>query len=132
MFSRVFKFNQEVVGLEPRKLDILEREEKAWLASCLREEVTELEISDQVVHQVDAVIDSIIFAMGGLFRLGLTEEQAQACFDAVMDANFEKKAGQLKRRFHKGVADAVKPEGWVGPEQRIAEILNVEIEEPEE
>ena len=76
-----------------------------------------------MVDQVDALVDTVIFALGGLARLGLTEEQAEACFNAVMDANFEKKRGTKESRAVEGVADAIKPEGWVGPEQRIKAIL---------
>lgn len=125
MFRRVFDFNARVVGIQPRLPGFVPHGEKEWLVGVLREEAQELLESTDLVDQVDALIDSIVFAMGGLYRLGLTEEQARACFEAVMDANFEKKSGQKKGREVEGVKDAVKPEGWVGPEERIREVLNV-------
>lgn len=125
LFKRVFLFNEVVVKIAPRPLKPLKPDEKDWLVMALREEATELADSTNLVDQVDALIDSIIFATGGLYRLGLTEEQALQCFHAVMDANFEKKAGQKPTRVVGDVADAVKPAGWVGPEERIGGILNV-------
>lgn len=125
LFKRVFLFNEAVVKIARRPLQPLKPQEKDWLVMALREEATELSDSTNLVDQVDALIDSIIFATGGLYRLGLTEEQALQCFHAVMDANFEKKAGQKPGRIVGDVADAVKPAGWVGPEERIRGILNV-------
>lgn len=127
MLTRVFDFNAKVVGIEPRRLGEITpgHPEISWLVGVLQEEAQELAKAETLVDQVDALIDSIVFAMGGLYRLGLTEEQALECFHAVMDANFEKKAGQKKGREVEGVKDAIKPEGWKGPEARIKEILNV-------
>lgn len=123
MFKRVFDFNQNVLGIDPRLPLALAGNEKDWLVGCLHEEAEELEDSTDIVDQVDALVDSIIFATGGLYRLGLSVEQAEACVAAVMDANFQKKAGQKEGRIYEGVADAVKPEGWQSPETRIKEIL---------
>jgi len=127
MLTRVFDFNAQVVGIEPRLLGTITpgHPEIEWLVGVLQEEAQELAEAETLVDQVDALIDSIVFAMGGLYRLGLTKEQALECFHAVMDANFEKKAGQKKGREVEGVKDAIKPEGWKGPEARIKEILNV-------
>lgn len=123
MFKRVFDFNQNVLGIDPRLPLALAGNEKEWLVGCLHEEADELKDSADIVDQVDALVDSIIFATGGLYRLGLSVEQAEACVAAVMDANFQKKAGQKEGRIYEGVADAVKPEGWQPPETRIKEIL---------
>ncbi len=127
MLTRVFDFNAKVVGVHPRLLGMItsEHPEIEWLVGVLQEEAQELAEAGSLAEQVDALVDSIIFAMGGLYRLGLSEEQALKCFHAVMDANFEKKAGQKKGREVEGVKDAVKPEGWKGPEARIQEILDV-------
>lgn len=127
MITRVFDFNAQVVGIQPRLLGTItpEHPEIGWLVGVLQEESQELAEAGNLVEQVDALVDSIIFAVGGLYRLGLTDEQALKCFHAVMDANFEKKAGQKEGREVEGVKDAVKPEGWKGPEARIKEILNV-------
>jgi predicted HAD superfamily Cof-like phosphohydrolase len=123
MFKRVFDFNQNVLGIDPRLPLVLQGNEKTWLKGCLEEEAEEFGEAEDLVDQVDALIDSIIFATGGLYRLGLSVDQAEACMTAVMDANFQKKAGQKEGRIYDGVADAVKPEGWQPPEHRIREIL---------
>lgn len=127
MLTRVYDFNAKIVGIQPRLLGTItpEHPEMAWLVGVLQEEARELAEAKNLVDQVDALVDSIVFAVGGLYRLGLTEEQALKCFHAVMDANFEKKSGQKKGREVEGVKDAIKPEGWKGPEARIREILDV-------
>lgn len=129
--SRVFDFNYTVVGIQPpngRGPRVLERSEVHWLRAALVEEADEMAYgSDEVgsfadlVSQVDACVDSAIFAIGGLCRMGLTEEQATQIFHIVMDANFKKKSGSVAHR--EGAADAQKPEGWVGPEGQIEEVL---------
>ena len=123
LIESVFQFNKEVVKIEPRPLHVLPNDELKWLSGAIKEEADELEWAITLVDQVDALIDASIFALGGLYRLGLTEKQATLCFMAVMNANFEKKAGQKASRAVGDVPDAVKPEGWVGPEDRIKAIL---------
>lgn len=130
--ERVFDFNEQVVGVDPPGIRPLDPAEAGWLSSALKEEADELTDAsyggddpsgeeEMVVDQIDACLDAAIFAIGGLARMGLTREQAEACFHAIMDANFEKKAGVKPGR--EGAKDAVKPEGWVGPEARIKEII---------
>lgn len=128
----VFRFNREIVKA-PHKWDIqaLSGDEKTWMVKVLREEAQEFEDTSDPVHQVDALIDSVIFALGGLYRMGLSEMQAGSAISAVMHANFAKKAGQMARSIP-GVPDAVKPEGWVPPEQAIAAILGVPYTPPVE
>ncbi len=123
MFNRVFEFNQIIQQVPSRKPEPLTGKEKDWLLTCLKEEADEFEIALDRVQQVDALIDSMIFAAGGLFRMGLTARQAEDCLNAVMDANFLKKTGQKEGRVFEGVVDATKPEGWTGPELRISQIL---------
>ena len=123
MFNRVFEFNQIIQQVPSRKPEPLTGKEKDWLLTCLKEEADEFEIALDRVQQVDALIDSMIFAAGGLFRMGLTARQAEDCLNAVMDANFLKKTGQKEGRVFEGVVDATKPEDWTGPELRISQIL---------
>jgi predicted HAD superfamily Cof-like phosphohydrolase len=123
MLRRVFDFNQNVLGIDSKLPFPMEPVEKKWLVGCINEEASELEEAYTLVDQIDALVDTIIFAAGGLYRLGLSVEKAEACISAVMDANFEKKAGQKPGRIYEGVIDAVKPAGWVGPEARIQAIL---------
>lgn len=123
MFRRIFDFNQNVIGIDPRLPMPLQGNELEWLQTALHEEAEELGDSDELVDQVDALVDSIVFAAGGLYRLGLSVEQAEACVSLVMDANFQKKRGAVASRPFDGVADVTKPEGWVDPKVRIRELL---------
>lgn len=96
---------------------------KEWLIKALEEELQEFREANTPEDSVDALIDLIIFACGGLYRAGLTPDQAKACFTAVSDANDAKKAGVKQNRAVEGVADAVKPTGWVDPKNTIALLL---------
>lgn len=124
VIDRVFTFNELIVKIKKDRIQLLQGDELTWLMRVLAEETDELRVAQTTTDQVDALIDLTIFALGGLYRLGLSNQQAIDCFNAVMDANMEKRAGQKVGRVIGEVADAIKPEGWVGPEQRIAEILN--------
>lgn len=139
----VFRFNREVVKIGDRPLYPLPLSETRWLRGALEEEAGELEEAldppsrlegsgasviddpeiarEALIAQVDACGDAVIFALGGLARLGLTEKQATLCLLAIIAANFDKKAGVKPGR--EGAADAIKPKGWVGPEARIRQIL---------
>lgn len=121
--AMVYQFNRRVLGFDRPKVAKFPPGEKKWLLSALREECQEFEDAPTLVDEVDALIDTVIFALGGLYRLGLSEQQAHHCIEAVMEANSRKKAGQKASRAVDGVTDAVKPEGWVGPEARIQEII---------
>ncbi len=123
MIETVFKFNREVVGVSGRALKPLDISEKAWLITALQEEIGELHHAKSLVDEVDAVLDLIIFAIGGLARMGLTETQAEGCFKAIMLSNFAKKAGQKETRKVEGVPDAIKPAEWVGPETKMEQLL---------
>ncbi len=135
IIESVFRFNRDVVKIGDRLMHPLTPDESRWLKSAIQEEGEELlgafysltvenpTLKDVLVDQIDACVDAAIFAIGGLARMGLTEQQAEACFLAVMAANFEKKAGVKPGR--QGAPDAVKPEGWIGPEARIRSILDV-------
>jgi predicted HAD superfamily Cof-like phosphohydrolase len=124
MIQSVYDFNRQVVGVPRRPLTPLEDTEHQWLVAALREEADELEKAQgDLVESVDAVIDSIIFAIGGLCRMGLTPNQAKACFDAVMVCNSMKVAGKKPSRDFGDTQDAVKPADWVGPEDNIRRIL---------
>lgn len=121
--ARIVQFNKEVLGIVRENPIQFPPGELSWLLRALREEVQELEDAPNLVHQVDALVDTTIFAIGGLVRLGLSGEKILDCFDAVMDANFKKKAGQKASRATKGVTDAVKPNDWVGPEDQLLTII---------
>lgn len=62
-----------------------------------------------------------IIAMSGF---GLSTDSTIKVMDAVHCANMEKKLGVNAKRGDGKTADAVKPEGWIPPEERIGEILD--------
>ena len=75
------------------------------------------DISD--VDRFDKSIDSIIFSLGSLFKLGLSVDQVLRGLQTVADANMAKlsvgKDSEGKQ---------MKPEGFVGPETELQEILD--------
>lgn len=126
MAQQVVAFNSQALGIEPREIGLLSPQEleyakKAWLEE--RQEFIDAHAAHDVIGAVDAAFDNIYFSIGFLYRMGLTAKQIEDGFTAVHECNMEKKAGTQAKRGGEGVVDAVKPAGWKGPEERIAEIL---------
>lgn len=109
-------FNDAVVGFPvPDKPTMLNFERGEFRLGFLREELTELEraISDEKLDDaVDALIDLIYVAVGTLGEMGVT---VQPTWDEVQRANMKKRRGEKSTRSGSGGFDAVKPEGWTGP-----------------
>jgi predicted HAD superfamily Cof-like phosphohydrolase len=133
-FHMVSEFQQKILGVDQAQvLSPLSQANKDHLYNCLIEEAIEMVDSHvipgtksaQIVDAVDALMDSIYFAIGGLHKIGLSPHQMHECFAAVHLANMTKKKGIIERRGDGSAPDAVKPEGWKSPEERIAEILGV-------
>lgn len=105
-FSRPVRLSP---GLQPT-----DRAEK-W-ASWLEEEAQELREATTVAEQVDAYIDSIYFAVGGLVEIGV---RPGAIWDLVHGANMAKvwPDGTVHRREDTKI---IKPDGWVAPDAAIA------------
>lgn len=153
MIPQIFDFNRRALGVEPKDVPQLETAHAKFCVKAIREEAQELEdehvvtptwqgvlpapigtdlvwsdpqseeARQQTVRSVDALVDAAYFAIGGLVRAGLSLEQALDCFAAIHECNMRKKLGVKANRGDMGVADAVKPTDWVGPEARIYEIL---------
>ena len=122
----VIQFNATVLGIEQRPLGMMPESESAITVKCLTEEVAEFAeaVEDgDFIGQVDALIDSIYFATGALYKLGLNENQISSCMNAVHEANMTKRKGVNEKRGDGSAADAIKPEDWVSPEERIGSIL---------
>lgn len=124
ILSRVFKFNHIIKADQSKVPGALASNTKNWLIKALEEELQEFREAETPEDSVDALIDLVIFACGGLYRSRLTLEQAKDSFLAVLDANDAKKSGVKENRAVEGVADAIKPLGWVDPKTVIANILN--------
>lgn len=121
----VVDFNQKVLGIAPRTQHPLEGGELEATRKAFAEEIQEFNdaiAQGDFLGQIDALTDLKYFIDGALYKMGLTADQINGCAFAVHAANMEKKLGIVEKRGNP-LGDAVKPEGWVGPEERIAEIL---------
>ena len=121
----VIEFNRDLLGIEQRTPSMMPTEEHTHLTMALQEELKEFNdavIEGDVVGAVDAIVDLIYFAIGGLWKLGLSHNQMVRCMQAVHAANMLKRKGKVAKRYT-GAADAVKPENWVAPEELIRKIL---------
>lgn len=121
----VIEFNRDLLGIEQRTPAMMSVEEHTHLTMALQEELKEFNdavVEGNVVGAVDALIDLMYFAIGGLWKLGLSHEQMVHCMKAVHAANMLKRKGKVAKRYT-GAADAVKPENWVAPEELIRKIL---------
>lgn len=125
--DQVVEFNQKVLKIEQREIGMLSGGELDISMKCLKEELDEFEQAYQhgdLIGCIDAIIDLRYFAIGVLYKMGLSPETIRKCDSAVHSANMEKKLGVVAKRAVEGAADAVKPVGWVSPEERIIEILD--------
>jgi len=127
MIQEVVEFNAKVLGIEQRPIHLLSEDEKEYLEKALYEEVFEFQdahTENNIVGVVDGLLDLCYFAIGGLYRSGLTITQIQQCFAVIHQANMQKQIGKQEKRGGKAI-DAIKPEGWKPPEEQIKEILNL-------
>jgi len=124
----IVTFNQRILEIDQRPVGMMNVEEVEHTLDCLNEEVDEFSLAasmSDVVLSIDSLIDLIYFAVGAMYKFGLTKEQIEECILAVHEANMTKRRGVVERRAVDGAADAVKPEGWQSPENRIAKILGI-------
>lgn len=126
MINEIYDFNRTVLGFDEKQMVLpLDMPEEEWLIASLKEEVQEYEDAMNLPEKVDALIDLAYFAIGGLVKLGLNEEQAQDCFDAVHRANMTKKSGINTTRPNDGsIIDAIKDENFQDPTEAIKEIIS--------
>lgn len=128
-FHEVFGLTDWLPGEMPVPLTIVEVDIRAkWIKSEAQELIVDTEGAmagnidpvDLMAKQVDALIDAIYFAAGGLVRMGL---DAAPLWAIVHGQNMAKRQpdGSVLRR--EGDRKIVKPEGWVDPHQLlVAEI----------
>lgn len=120
------EFNREVLGIQDRPVGMISFDEAEISFICLHEEADEFIEAykeSNLVGLVDAACDSIYFALGILHKLGVSENQFEQIFTVIHEANMTKSFGTNNKR-DTGAADAVKPEDWQPPEQRIKDILD--------
>ena len=131
-FKDVVEFNQDIIKLAPT--EFLNQERVEWFKNTINEELSEFEKANDdyiaakkcnadaetllgcQVDMMDAIIDLIYFAFGRLYEIGITEDDFDAMWNAVHESNMTKKRGNKGRGSDD---DAIKPEGWQGPEQKF-------------
>ena len=122
MIKEIIEFNREVLDIKDRPIGMLSAVEFDYLIKAFKEETYEIQDARNMAEFVDGVLDLCYFAIGGLYRAGLTEEKITKCFNVIHTANMQKQQGVQEKRGGKAI-DAVKPEGWIPPEQQIRKIL---------
>ena len=121
MYDDIEEFHEQIIQLEkPTQVGIISDEFILERTRFLNEEVEEFTttgMSGDMVGVADALADIVYVALGTAWQMGIP---FQAIWDVVHSANMKKVRGITKRG---NKHDAVKPEGWVGPEQAIAALI---------
>jgi len=120
MFSDVLRFHMEVLNQDPRAPQLLDNKTTQARYQFMREELYEFEESvaaQDIVGAADALADLVYVALGTAYLMGLPFDDFCA---AVQKANMAKVPGVTKRSMPN---DAMKPEGWVGPEAEIRKAI---------
>ncbi|MBR4891062.1 MAG: DUF1599 domain-containing protein [Clostridia bacterium] len=102
-----------------------------WFYDVMNEELAEFGAAynkGDNIGMLDALIDMAYFLLGRVYECGFTEAEWDKCFAAVHECNMTKRKGNKGRGSDD---DAVKDADWVGPEERIREILNQSVESVE-
>lgn len=116
MVDAVYEFQRDVRNTEAPKLpQQLRPQQHIDTTTFLSEELIEFAESTDAHGELDALIDIIYFAIGGMYQMGLGSDEVEACFNRVHEANMTKKAGTKPGRESVTTGDAVKPEGWKEP-----------------
>ena len=130
MIKEIYEFNKKVIGIDEPKTRLLNTSEREWLITALNEEIEELKTAwenESLIDSIDAILDLTYFAIGGLVRQGLKPSQIEACFNAIHHANMSKAKGVKQGRENfDGVGDAIKPEGWMSPEEKMKTIIEAD------
>ena len=72
-------------------------EEKDFRITAIDEELTEYSEAENRVDELDALVDLLIFTLGTVERMGLSNVFDEA-FNRVMKANMTKEIGPLQKR----------------------------------
>lgn len=128
MFREVETFNKQIIGLDRQLGHRIDSDEIKFFTGLLGEEIQEFKDAwneEDYVKQIDALIDLMYFAAGGLVRLGVPSEKSEEIFQIVHNCNMNKKKGVKEERDITGETDAVKPIGWSSPEEAISNLLQL-------
>lgn len=121
-FKDVKKFQEEVLKVKhPKRAEFLTNEHMTQRINFIGEELNELvgaALEYDMTKIADALADIVYVTLGTAALMGLPFEDI---WKAVQKANMSKLPGVTKR----GMAiDAIKPNGWVGPELEIENAIN--------
>lgn len=119
-YDAVRQFHYKVLGIQDTKptfqLPVAFTQRVAFMEEEI-EELGQAYCDNDLVGVADALADLVYVAVGTAHMMGIPFDEV---FKAVHAANMQKIRGMTKRGM---VYDAVKPEGWVGPEEAIDAIL---------
>ena len=125
----VKEFNNEIINMPTVRVSHdLPSDRVEWFINVVCEELDEFKKAYQLkdtVGMLDALIDMTYFILGRVQECGFTEAEWDKCFAVVHECNMTKRKGNKGRGSDD---DAVKAADWVGPEERIREILNQTVE----
>lgn len=126
-FTLVQHFNREVLSIKSRSLGFQERDEFELSMRQLQEEINEISdafAESDFIGLIDGLIDLEYFLLGVLYKNGVDCDMHSEIFEAVHNCNMQKVKGIKAGREGFNAIDAVKPEDWVSPEERISDILS--------
>jgi predicted HAD superfamily Cof-like phosphohydrolase len=132
MAQLVAEFNEKILRLPPKwennqPVTGLSDADFALSMKQLREEINEFEYADaqdDKAGQVDAMLDLVYFALGILYKMGLSPLEINTLFEAVHNANMTKSIGKKKGREVEDAVDAVKPADFKNPKNIIEGLIN--------
>lgn len=108
----------------PDKPRLTSADRKTFRSKFLVEERLEFDHAQTVEDEADALVDSIIVALGGLIEMGVAP---RAAIEEVMLRNATKQRGVKATRLLSAGYDAIKPEGWIPPD--YGPLLRVTLQE---
>jgi predicted HAD superfamily Cof-like phosphohydrolase len=124
-FDSVRTFHHKVLGIQDTKPTLVLPVDLTQRVAFMEEEIEELGqayCDGDLVGVADALADLVYVALGTAHMMGIPFDKV---FKVVHAANMQKVRGMTKRSM---IYDAVKPEGWVGPEAAIEIILKEAME----
>lgn len=126
------KFFHKKMGVEHlSKPGLLNDSLLHYRAKFLQEELDEFvdaNDSGNLVGAVDGLLDMVYVALGTLDLMGLSTEQIKGCWQAIQEANMTKRRAESVSESKRGhTLDVVKPEGWEGPEEKMAVLLGLDV-----
>lgn len=127
MAEDVQRFLTTIIGLPiPEEPTRLTSPRKVYAVGHLTEELEEFARSHKIEDEVDALIDLVYVALGRLIEMGVCPG---AAFEEVHQANMQKQRGQVSKRPNSLGYDAVKPDGWTGPDiEKMLRITKSDVE----